>query len=231
MSTVDDLKQEICAAADQLVKTGIMTKSNHGNISIKLPDRDAFVMTSGGGLANMTPDAIALFDLHGGLIEGNVAPVGGEIIQMHAVVYRTRPEFNSVIHTHSPFATGFAVAGKVIPPAYEALVRNGMIQGVPLAGYGPRGSDQSVRNIETQLKAHDKIKGVLLENHGVLCFADNVTGAIRANMTIEESAEIIMYAYNLGGPKALPEIEIEATRERAAQFAAAGSYSSEQNRT
>src|SRR5215208_6757521 len=102
MSTVDDLKQEICAAADQLVKIGIMTKSN-------------------------------------------VAPVGGEIIQMHAVVYRTRPEFQSVIHTHSPFATGFAVAGKVIPPAYEALVRNGMIEGVPLAGYGPRGSDQSVR--------------------------------------------------------------------------------------
>ena len=102
---------------------------------------------------------------------------------------------------------------------------------VPLAGYGPRGSDQSVRNIETQLQQHDKIKGVLLENHGVLCFADNVNGAIRANMTIEESAEIIMYSYNLGGPKALPENEIEATRARAAQFAAAGSYSSEQNRT
>ena len=56
-------------------------------------------------------------------------------------------------------------------------------------------------------------------------------GAIRANMTIEESAEIIMYAYNLGGPKALPSNEIEATNARAAQFAAAGSYSSEQNRT
>jgi L-fuculose-phosphate aldolase len=181
--------------------------------------------------ATATPDNIALFDLHGGLIEGNVAPVGGEIIQMHAIVYRTRPEFQSVIHTHSPFATGFAVAGKIIPPAYEALVRNGMIEGVPLAGYGPRGSDQSVRNIETQLKSHDRIKGVLLENHGVLCFADNVNGAIRANMTIEESAEIIMYSYNLGGPKALPSNEIEATNARAAPVAAAGSYSSEQTRT
>src|SRR3970282_2579864 len=125
MSNVDDLKRKICDAAAQLVKIGIMTKSNHGNISIKLPDRDAFVMTSGGGLANMTPDNIALFNLDGGLLEGNVAPVGGEIIQMHAVVYRTRPEFSSVIHTHSPFATGFAVAGKGIPTAYEALALNG----------------------------------------------------------------------------------------------------------
>lgn len=229
MSTVnlDNIKKDICEAAETLVQSGIMTKSNHGNISIRVPNEDAFLMTSGGGLAGMKPENIALFRLDGSLIEGTVAPVGGEIIQMHAIVYRTRPEFASVIHTHSPFATGFAVAGKTIPPAYEALVRNGMISGVPLAGYGPRGSDQSVRNIESVLKEYSTIKGLLLENHGVLTFADTVNGAFRANMTIEESAEIMLNAYKLGGPKLIPEYEISATTQRAAEFAAAGSYSSE----
>jgi L-ribulose-5-phosphate 4-epimerase len=233
MTTVNlaSIKREICDAAETLVQSGIMTKSNHGNISIRVPNQDAFLMTSGGGLASMKPENIALFRLDGSLIEGTVAPVGGEIIQMHAIVYRTRPEFNSVIHTHSPFATGFAVAGKMIPPAYEALVRNGMIAGVPLAGYGPRGSDQSVRNIESVLNEHTGIKGLLLENHGVLAFADSVNGAFRANMTIEESAEIMLYAYGVGGPKAIPTDEIAATRERAASFAAAGSYSAETPRT
>ena len=140
-------RKEVIEAAQQIVQTGIMTKSLHGNVSMKVPDQDAFLLTAGGSLARMQPENIALFRLDGTLIEGTVMPVGAEIIQMHGIVYRERPEFQSVIHTHSPFATGFAVAGKPIPGAYEALVRNGMVDGVPLAEYGPRGSDESVNNI------------------------------------------------------------------------------------
>lgn len=225
MANLASIRQEICDAATQVVRSGIMTKSNHGNISIKLADQDAFLLTAGGSLANMQPENVALFALDGSLIEGTVAPVGAEIIQMHAIVYRTRREFSSVLHTHSPFATGFAVAGKLIPPAYEAMVRGGMLDGVPLAGYGPRGSDLSVRNIESVLRQYDAIRGCLLENHGVLAWGSSVEAALRANMTIEESAEICLYAYGVGGPKNIPSEMIEATRERAAAFAAAGTYS------
>lgn len=225
MADLASIRQEICEAAAQIVRSGIMTKSLHGNISVKLPDGDAFLLTAGGSLANMQPENIALFQLDGTLIEGTVAPVGAEIIQMHAIVYRTRPEFSSVLHTHSPFATGFAVAGKMIPPAYEAMVRGGMLEGVPLAGYGPRGSDLSVRNIETVLKQYEGIRGCLLENHGVLTWGNSAEAALRANMTIEESAEICLYAYGVGGPKPIPPEMINATRERAASFAAAGTYS------
>ena len=227
MTNLANYRKEVVEAAKQIVQTGIMTKSLHGNVSLKLPDQDAFLLTAGGSLANMQPENIALFKLDGSLIEGTVAPVGAEIIQMHAIVYRLRPEFQSVVHTHSPFATGFAVAGKAIPGAYEALVRNGMVDGVPLAKYGPRGSDESVNNIAEVLKEHQGIKGLLLENHGVLAFADSLGGAVRANVTVEEAAEICLYAYGLGGPKPIPAHMVEATNARAAAFAAAGSYSAE----
>jgi L-fuculose-phosphate aldolase len=220
-------KKEVIDATREIVQSGIMTKSLHGNLSMKLPDQDAFLLTAGGSLASMQPENIALFRLDGSLIEGTVMPVGAEIIQMHGVVYRQRPEFSSVIHTHSPFATGFAVAGKPIPSAYEALVRNGMVDGVPLAKYGPRGSDESVNNIAEVLREFEAIKGLLLENHGVLVFSDSLSGAVRANMTVEEAAEICLYAYGLGGPKAIPRHMIEATTARAASFAATGSFSSE----
>jgi L-fuculose-phosphate aldolase len=220
-------KKEVIEAAQQIVQSGIMTKSLHGNVSLKLPDQDAFLLTAGGSLANMQPENIALFRLDGSLIEGTVMPVGAEIIQMHGVVYRKRPEFHSVVHTHSPFATGFAVAGRAIPGAYEALVRNGMVDGVPLAGYGPRGSDQSVNNIASVLEEYQGIKGMLLENHGVLVFADSLGGAVRANITVEEAAEICLYAYGLGGPKPIPAHMVEATNARAAAFAAAGTFTSE----
>ncbi len=220
-------RKEVIEAAKQVVQSGIMTKSLHGNLSMKVPDQDAFLLTAGGSLNNMQPENVALFKLDGTLIEGTVMPVGAEIIQMHGVVYRERPEFSSVVHTHSPFATGYAVAGKAIPNAYEAMVRNGMIDGVPLAKYGPRGSDESINNIAEVLHNFDGIKGLLLENHGVLAFADSLDGAVRANMTVEEAAEICLYAEGLGGAKAIPAHLIEATTARAASFAQAGTYSNE----
>jgi len=231
MTNLANYRQEIVEAAAAIVKSGIMTKSLHGNISMRIPTTNSFLMTAGGSLGNMTPENVALFDLDGTLIEGTVAPVGAEIIQMHAIVYRTRPEFSSVVHTHSPFATGFAVAGKPIPAAYEAMVRGGITDGVPVAPYGPRGSQQSVDNIEAVLKSRQGIRGLLLENHGTLTFADSLNGAVRASLTIEESAEIMLNAYRLGGPKELPKTEIDATRARAASFASAGTYSSETHRS
>jgi L-fuculose-phosphate aldolase len=222
MATLADYRKDIVEAAKELVALNIMTKSNHGNLSMKVPGSDNYLLTAGGGLANIKPENIALFDREGELLEGTVLPVGAEIVQMHGIVYRRRDEFTSVLHTHSPFATGFAVAGKSIPPAYEALVRNGSIDGVPLAGYGPRGSDLSVQNIAGVLNEFKGIRSLLLENHGVLTFGDSLQAAIRANMTLEESAEIMLNAYQLGGPKLIPNDMIAATRERAASFAAAG---------
>ncbi len=227
MPKLADYRSEVVEAAQQLVRSGVMTKSLHGNLSLKLPDEETFLLTAGGSLANLQPESVALFRLDGSLIEGTVLPVGAEIIQMHAIIYRLRPEFRGVVHSHSPFATGFAVAGQPIPPAYEAMVRNGLVEGVPVARYGPRGSDESVNNIAEVLKSYQGIRALLLENHGLLAFAESVAGAVRVNMTVEESAEITLYAQALGGPKPIPSHMIEATQARAAAFAAAGAYASE----
>jgi L-fuculose-phosphate aldolase len=226
MATVADYRKEVVEATKELVNSGIMTRSNHGNVSLRVPDSDTFLLTAGGTLADMKPENIALFDLQGNLLEGTVQPVGAEIIQMHGIVYRTRPEFSGVIHTHSPFATGFAVAGQPIPLAYEALARGGFTEGVPVAAYGPRGSDLSVANIAKVLNTAQGIRALLLENHGVLAFGDSVAAAVRANMVVEESAEIILNAIRAGGAKPIPTDLVQATRERAASFAATGTYSS-----
>jgi L-fuculose-phosphate aldolase len=227
MTDLANYRQEIVEAADHIARSGIMTKSLHGNLSQRVPGGDTFLLTAGGSLGSVQPEDIALFDFKGELLDGTVSPVGAEIIQMHAVVYRTRPEFTSVVHTHSPFATGFACAGQSIPAAYEALIRMGALDGVPVASYGPRGSEQSVENIAAVLNAHEAISSLLLENHGVLAFGVGVEGAVRANMVTEEAAEILLYASSLGGAKAIPAAMIQATRARAASFVAAGSYRSD----
>jgi L-fuculose-phosphate aldolase len=216
------LRQEIIDAGEQLLASGVMQISRHGNISARIPGSDRFLLTAGGSIGALRPEQIALFNLDGTLLEGAVEPAAAEIVDMHSIVYRLRPEVGGVVHTHSPAATSFAVAGLPIPLIYEAMARFDMTDGVPVAAYGPRGSRESVEEIAKAIRAHVHIGGVLLANHGVLAFAGSASGAARANMVIEETAVLALNARVLGGAREIPAAMVAHTQARRDEFAAAG---------
>ena len=213
---VDKAKQSVIDAGNDLVKSGVLSRSLHGNMSVRLPDGDHFVLTSGGAVGNLTPNDLAVLDLQGNVVEGEMSPVAAEIIQMHAAVYRKRSDVNSVVHTHSPNVTAFAIAGKEIPVAYEAMARFDFTDPVPLAKYGPRGSDKSINNIVDVIG--DNTKVVLLQNHGLLAFDSTIQKTLHDIVILEESAEMIILADELGGAKPIPSEMISATNERRDQF-------------
>ena len=195
---------------------------NHGNMSLRVPGTDTFLMTGVSSFASMKPEHLVTLDLQGNVVEGEIQATNAEVIQMHAVVYRERADVGSVLHTHSPYATAFAVCSRALPLFYEAEVRNDILDGVPVAGYGPRVSDESVRNIKAVLAQYDRIKGLLLENHGVLAFAANARAAVQANVIIEETAQLALYAEGLGGPTILTPERINAAIGRRDAFGAQG---------
>ena len=71
---------------------------------------------------------------------------------MHTAMYADNADVHAVVHTHSPFATAFAVANRPIDCWIEALAMFGLPDGVPVAGYGPRGSEESIANIRAALR-------------------------------------------------------------------------------
>ena len=219
---IPGLKDKIIQAAELLIRSGVMSLSQHGNISARLPGTDTFLLTAGGSLANLTAENIALFDLDGSLLEGAVEPTSAEIVDMHGIVYRLRADMGGAIHTHSPYATSFAVAGQPIPLIYEAQARFDMLDGVPVAGYGPRGSKESVDNIAGAIESNENIGGVLLANHGVLAFAGDPVAAARANIIIEETAILALNARIIGEAKEIPSHMVGLTQPRRDSFAAAG---------
>jgi ribulose-5-phosphate 4-epimerase/fuculose-1-phosphate aldolase len=97
-----------------------------------------------------------------------------------------------------------------------------MTDGIPLAKYGPRGSVESVSNIAKALSVTKNTKAVLLENHGVLAFGVNPAAAARANLIVEEAAQMAIFAEVLGGAKPIPPELLKATVGRRDQFAKAG---------
>jgi L-ribulose-5-phosphate 4-epimerase len=216
------LRQAVIENASFLVRIGAISMSHHGNFSVRVPGTDTILLTATSSFDNLKPENLALLDLDGRLIEGEINPTNAEIVHMHAIVYKERPETGAVVHTHSTYATSFALASRSLGCSYEALVRQDMTDGVPLAKYGPRGSGQSVANIADALRTTAKTKAVLLENHGVLAFGADPAAAARANLIVEEAAQMAIFAEVLGGAKNIPPELLRATVGRRDEYARTG---------
>ena len=212
-------RQSIVAAADLLVRTGVLSHSNHGNASRRLPDGQSMLITGVSTLLGTTPQSLAVTDLDGAVLEGNLASTSAEIVDMHAIVYNVRPEVGAVIHTHSPNVTTYAMAHRPLPVHYEGLLRLGASEDIPVAAWGPRGSRASVQHIEEVLTAHPEALGVLLANHGLLAFGMDPQGAAQLIIAMEEAAEMMLRAEPLGGSQPFPPGALEQVRARLRAFA------------
>ncbi len=214
------LRGQLVDTARAIVRSGAISMSGHGNISIRIPGRDEIIYTAASTLASFDESGIARLHLDGTVLEGEVSPMAAAVISMHVAIYEEKPETGCVLHTHSPFATAFAVANRPLEGWTEAFGIFGLEDGVPLAEYGARGSDQAIANIKAVLTP--KSRAVLLANHGILCFHETPALTVQMNVIAEEAAQAALYASSLGGPRVVPPESLHASHERAATFVAAG---------
>ena len=206
-------------------RAGTVSASLHGNISVRIPGTDRLLLTSASSLAAVTAASLAVLTLDGQLVGGELQAASHEIVGMHTIVYRTRPDVQAVLHTHPPYATSFAVASRPIPCIYEAMARFGMTEPVPVAKYGPRGSDESLNHIAAVLRDHVWV--ILLEHHGILAFGRTLAEAVRHAIIVEEGAQLALQAEALGGARTIPEHLLAATQQRAVDFARLGTQRAE----
>lgn len=203
--------EAVVAAARHLFSAGVMSHAGHGNLSTRV-SADRFVLTTTGIVRDLRPDQVATLDLDGTVLEGELAPENAEIVAMHAVVYRARPDVGGVIHTHSPAATAFALANKELACRAEPLLRFGQAEAIPVVAWGPRGSDVSVRSIAAVLDEHKTTSAVLLANHGLLAFSTDPVATARLVVAIEEAAEAELGACALGGAVDFPPGALDQVR-------------------
>ena len=214
------LVDAVLDAAARVVAGGAVSANGHGNVSLRAPGADEMYYTSAPSLMGLRSDSIARVALDGTLLEGKLPPIQGAVVAMHTAMYHDRPDVGCVIHTHSPYATAFAVANRPIDCWIEALAMFGLADGVPVAGYGPRGSEQAVANIRAAVRPG--VPAVLLANHGVLVFHRTPDLAVLVGGVVEEAAQAAINAMALGGPVEVPADLRAAALQRALVFDAAG---------
>jgi L-fuculose-phosphate aldolase len=217
------LIDQLRAVAAAVIAGGAIGGNGHGNASIRIPRTDEMAYTSASSLKGLAAEGIARIRLDGTLIEGTLPPIQGAVVAMHTALYADNPDIGCVLHTHAPYATAFAVAGRPIECWIEAMAMFGLADGVPVAAYGPRGSDQAVANIRAAVRPG--VPAVLLANHGLLVFHRTPELAVLANGVVEECAQAAINAGSIGGPMAIPEALRAAALQRAMAFEAEGTRS------
>lgn len=221
--------QSIIQAAETLRTAGVLSNSLHGNISVRIPGTETIALTGRASLGSFDEAELAVLDLDGNVLQGRLEPTAHEIVHMHTTPYKLRRDVGCVIHTHSPYATTYAVASRPLECISEAMSRFEMTDPVPIARYAPRGSKEAVENIAGVIT--DRTKGILLENHGILTLGPDANVAARVVIVMEETAFLGIHAAALGGAKLIPADLLHASAQRAAEFQQAGALENGRSRT
>jgi L-fuculose-phosphate aldolase len=177
--------------------------ANDGNITIRLDDEKILCSPTGVCKGMMHPDDLIIVDMHGRKLQGRLE--GTTEIAMHLTIYKMRPDVGAVLHAHPPVATGFATAGRPLNLALlpEVVIGLGC---VPLAGYGLPGTSEL---LEPLLPLIPKYDALMMGNHGVVCYGEDVHKAFFRMETVEHFARITLVAELLGGPTVLPKGEVQ----------------------
>ena len=107
------LKKKVYEANMQLPQYGLVTFT-WGNVSGIDRDRGLFVIKpSGFDYDKLKPEDMVVMDLKGNKVEGDLNPSSDT--KTHLELYNCFPQIGGIVHTHSPWATSWAQAGRDIP--------------------------------------------------------------------------------------------------------------------
>lgn len=183
-----NIKKEVCQANQALKENGLV-KWTSGNVSFREPETNYVVIKpSGIHFDALMPGQMVVVDLQGNVIEGEHSP--SVDTASHLYVYLKRPDINSIVHTHSPFATSFAIRG-ISLPAYTTTAANLFGGAVPCSDYAAIGEKEIGKQIVHHIGSGSAI---LLRNHGVFTIGNTVENALKAAVILEEVAEYAHYA-------------------------------------
>ncbi len=201
------LKQQVCEWSVRAWKEGLF-EGTCGNLSIYDREQGIVVISpSGLSYSSYRPEDMVVIDLEGKVLEGAHKPSSEWI--MHTMVYQHKPGVNSVIHTHSPYASSFAVRNQSIPCILTEMIP-ALGGDVPLAKFGMPGTAEVGEEACKVLKGRG---GCLLARHGVLAVGGSVEKAFVRAGYVENAAKICSIAMSNGSIEPITGDLFDAVKE------------------
>jgi L-ribulose-5-phosphate 4-epimerase len=204
------LRAEVCRLHAELPRNNLVAWTS-GNISARDPETGMVVIKpSGIKFEDLTPENMVIVDLDGNQVQGDHKPSSDTA--SHCYIYRHMPNINGVVHTHSRYATAFAVLGREIPCITTAMADE-FGGPIPCGGFALIGGEQIGQQVVESLKdSHSP--ACLLQSHGVFAIGPSAEKAVQAAVMTEDNAAIVWTALQIGTPLTIAEDDIAKLHDR-----------------
>lgn len=201
MEDLTQLKRDVLRIAKKAYDEKLMAGTS-GNMSVLSRDRQWMVITpSSYDYSIMEEQDIVVTDLDGNVVQGCHKP--SSEWKMHAEIYKHLPHAGAVVHTHSPYATSFAVTHQEIPVILIEMIP--FLKGkLEVSPYAEQGSAQVGLNAVPILKRKN---ACLMANHGVVTVGETLDQAYINSVYAEDTAKIYHMAKLNGQPVVIPEYD------------------------
>ena len=207
---LEKMKEELTRLHLELPKNNLVAWTS-GNVSARDPDSDLVVIKpSGVKFEDLTPDKMVVVNLQGEVVEGSFKPSSDTA--SHCYLYRRLPEVNGVAHTHSRYATAFAILGREIPCVTTAM-GDEFGGSIPCGGFALIGGEEIGERVVEALR-DSRSPAALLQNHGVFTVGDSAEAAVKAAVMTEDNAAIVWTAMQIGEPLPIDRADVDRLYRR-----------------
>ncbi len=195
---LEALKKEVYEANMLLPKYNLVTFT-WGNVSGIDRESGYFVIKpSGVEYESLSPDDMVVVDLNCKKIEGKYNPSSDT--ETHAELYRKWNDIGGIVHTHSPYATSWAQAGRSIP-AYGTTHADYFYGPVPCLRCLNKDEVEEAYERNTGVlitdyfkdRDHLAVTAALCKNHGPFAWGKNAEAAVHTAVVLEECAKMAMW--------------------------------------
>ena len=201
------IKKDLIAAcrilsAEQLVQ-------GFGHVSARLPDSDLFLLTPRVSLALVRERDLIVLNLDGEVIEGKSPPPFEA--PLHTAIFNGRAEVRAIARIHARRANYFSVTDRRLEPVHNH--GSFFTGGVPVF----KKSDLiSTRQLGEEVAAAlGKRAAVLLRGNGQVTVGRSIAEAVMMAIYLEEAADILHGALQIGTPVPLSGGEAALRQEEA----------------
>ena len=201
---LEQLKKEVLEANCDLPKYGLVTFT-WGNVSgIDRESGLVVIKPSGVPYEQLKVEDLVVLDLQGRVVEGRLKPSSDT--PTHLALYRAFPGIGGVVHTHSPWATSWAQAGRPIP-AFGTTGADYFYGEIPCTRPMTNKEIQSAYELETghvivetfvqQGIDPTQVPSVLVHSHAPFNWGKNPHEAVHNAVVLEEVAKMALHTLAL----------------------------------
>jgi len=199
---LDSLKQKVLDANLALPKHNLVNFT-WGNVSgVNRGEKLIVIKPSGVPYEELNKKDMVVVDFSGKVVEGDLKPSSDT--PTHLVLYKKFPDIGGVVHTHAPWSTSWAQAGKGIP-ALGTTHADYFYGTVPCTR--PMRVGEIIENYEHEtgnviaeaFKNIDpnQVPGALVHSHAPFTWGKDPQGAVHNAVVLEEIAKMALQTYQL----------------------------------